>query len=115
MDPNTPKLEAWRQAKGLSYIELGRLLQCADVTARRIALGMRQADATTTERIVGLTGGDVSVLDLHTARLAYERASETEIRDGGSEGGTGEGVAGHGATLGGAAPAVTANDAKGFA
>ncbi|MFG1256333.1 hypothetical protein V5F79_03345 [Xanthobacter flavus] len=115
MDPNTPKLEAWRQAKGLSYIELGRLLQCADVTARRIALGMRQADAITAERIVGITGGEVSIIDLHAARLVYERASAPQLDNGSFEGRAGEVAAGHDASLAEGSPAVTANAAGGFA
>lgn len=115
MDAFTPKLEAWRQAEGLSYIELGRLLGCADVTARRIALGMRQADAMTADRIVTVSSGAVTVLDLHEARLAYERASAPQVANGGVEGGGGEAAAGHDDSLAPGVPAVTANGAGGFA
>ena len=115
MDHFLPKLEAWREAQGLTYERLGSLLGCSGVTARRIALGIRQPDAVTADRVVSVSGGEVGVLDLHAARLAYERASAPEIPDGGIEGGSGEAAAGHGASVTEAGVDVTANDAGGFA
>ena len=95
---------------------LGLLLGCSDVTARRLALGIRQADAVTCEKIVKVTGGAVSILDLHAARLAYERAQTPQFGEGGGEGGRGEGAAsGRGATLGEPAAPVTANSDGSFA
>lgn len=75
MDRIAPKLEQWRRTHGLSFEELGERIGWSGVTARRIALGMRQADALTIERIVAVTDGAVTVLDLHHARLAYERGA----------------------------------------
>ncbi len=115
MDHFQPKFEAWREAQGLTYERLGSLLGCSGVTARRIALGIRQPDAVTADRIVSVTGGEVSVLDLHAARLAYERASTPEISEGGGEAGGGEGASGHGPNVAADTAAVTANDAGGFA
>lgn len=115
MSTNHPKLEAWREAQGLTYERLGSLLGCSGVTARRIALGIRQPDACTVERILAVTGGAVSVLELHEARLAYERASAPQLDNGSFEGGAGEVAAGHDASLAEGSPAVTANAAGGFA
>lgn len=115
MSTNLPKLEAWRDAQGLTYERLGGLLGCSGVTARRIALGIRQPDACTVELILAVTDGAVTVLDLHEARLAYERASAPQVANGGVEGGGGEAAAAHDDSLPAGAPAVTANASGGFA
>lgn len=72
MDMHLPKLETWRQEQRLSYEALGALLGCSAVTARRIALGLRQPSACMAHQIVIATRGEVSVLDLHEARLVVE-------------------------------------------
>ena len=111
-----PKLEAWRIEMGLSHHRLGVLLGCSASTAKRLALGIRQPDATMAETIVAATGGAVSVLDLHKARLAFEcRFGPPQLGEGGGEGGGEEGARIHADTVAQPPQAVTAKAEGGFA
>ena len=75
-------LEQFRSHSGKSKAELGRSLgYCKANPSRfyeRIETGEVPADADIIDRIVKVTGGAVSVGDMHSVRLAWLRANRPD-------------------------------------
>lgn len=82
-------LEGWRRKEGLTYAELAVRIGATNARqARAWALGLERPRAIAIERIVGATGGEVTVHAMHVRRLAWERrnpGSTTNFHDQGAE------------------------------
>ncbi|MBC6714737.1 helix-turn-helix transcriptional regulator [Aurantimonas sp. DM33-3] len=68
-------LRTWRQKQGLTLLELAHRLGIGgnnpSSQVSRIERGRHAVDALTAEKIVIVTNGQVSVLDLHNTRKAW--------------------------------------------
>lgn len=67
-------LDEWLSSKNLNSESFGRLLKVTGQAVRRYRTGERMPDADTCERIFGLTDGNVTVADIHAARIKWLRA-----------------------------------------
>ena len=64
-------LDQWMTSTGMTPDQLGRELGVSGEAVRRYRLGSRSPDALIQEAIVRVTGGAVTVLDLHDTRLRF--------------------------------------------
>lgn len=76
------QLSDWRNGKHLGFAETARALGIEGVnpggTLARIERGERGSDADMVERIIRLTGGEVTALDMHAVRLAWLKEHRPE-------------------------------------
>lgn len=71
-------LDHWLTSQKISAEEFGKLLGCSGQAVRYWRAGARMPDADMVEKISAATGGQVTVQDLHDARLVYVRAAAPE-------------------------------------
>lgn len=72
------KLRHWLKERRIKAEQFGRTLDTTGQAVRRYASGERMPDAIMVEKIVAATKGEVSVTDLHEARLEYMNANPRE-------------------------------------
>ncbi len=78
------ELRKWRQKQGLTLLEIAEKLGIKGsspaslaTTVSRIERGVHAVDALIADKIVLITGGEVSINDIHTVRRNYMLANRS--------------------------------------
>jgi len=64
-------LDDWMSEQKLTAEELGKTLDCSGQAVRRYRSGERMPDTEMAEKIIDVSGGAVTIEDMHKARLGF--------------------------------------------